>query len=461
MSFWARWRAWSYDLLGIAEVEGDSRLRMLLGALLFYFHVTFTNFYGIPAFSTAGTEAFNYIPSWPFESLRWLIFLDQAWTDAYLSVLAALALVGVLLTLAGRPHGATLVLAFLFPNELYYYLSELRVAHNYYHIHLMLTLMFLISRQKLFFMRLGLLCCYLDAGLSKLTPSWLQGEAFNSVPDKLPLLPQTEGFVVFASRALILLELLGPWLWFLRRKALRLASVGAFVLFHLYSVVIVGFLYPTIMFSTLAPAFWRFDQPLHAGYQLERRHWVSWAYVALLALGGLWSLIVPGSALLTAEGKYFGLFMFEANRGVRFHAEIVKGGRRMVLEVDRWPRTTAVADLAGRRAWGEVRGTVYVDGESPRPLDAGRIVREAGVVVWNPQLFTGGDTVVFGDPYLYYFYGKEVCRRYRPDRLSLRLESFLNRKPKAYTVLAIDDFCRLDPSYNPFWRNAWIQAPPL
>ncbi|MBI4349147.1 MAG: hypothetical protein HY553_20080 [Elusimicrobia bacterium] len=449
------------SFLGVDEIDRDARLKMLLAGLLFYFHVTFRNFHGIPAFSTAGTAAFNYIPTWPFEDLRGLIFMSQPWTDLYLSVLATLALGGVLAALAGRTLAAMGLLAFLFPNELYFYLSELRVVHNYYHIHLMLTLMFLISRQKLFFMRVGLLCCYLDAGFAKLTPSWLAGDAFNSVPDKLPLLPKSDGLVVLAGRALIALELLGPFVWFARSRALRLASVAAFLVFHLYSVVIVGFLYPTIMFTMLVPAFLGFDRPLHAGYRFERRHLASWAYAALLVVGGLWSILIPGSVLLTAEGKYFGLFMFEANRGVRFQAVVEKGPTRMQFEVERYPRMTAVDDVEGRKAWGRMSGTIHQAGEEPRPLDAYRVVRDGDVVVWNPQLFSGGDTVVFGDPYLYYFYGKELCRRYQPDRLSLTLESTLNRKETIYPVLAIYDFCGLNPSYNPFWRNSWIKAPPL
>ncbi|MBI4423844.1 MAG: hypothetical protein HY554_08960, partial [Elusimicrobia bacterium] len=111
--------------------------------------------------------------------------------------------------------------------------------------------------------------------------------------------------------------------------------------------------------------------------------------------------------------------------------------------------------------WGSARGTLYRDGKPPEALDAMGLVREEGVVIWNPQLFSAGDTVVFGDPFIYYFYGKELCRRYKPDRLDLRLHSRLNRRAKDYKVLDIQDFCRVDPSYNPFWRNPWILAPPL
>ena len=79
-----------------------------------------------------------------------------------------------------------------------------------------------------------------------------------------------------------------------------------------------------------------------------------------------------------------------------------------------------------------------------------------GTAIWNPQLFTASESAIYGDPYVYYFYGKELCRRYKPDRLSLRLLSRLNRRAPTYLVLDIDDFCGLNPVYNHFWHNDWI-----
>lgn len=454
---WGRFRDRLSGFLAVPEIEQDMRLRMLLAALNFLFHVTFGDMFDVPAFSTAGTRIFNFVPLPVFENMRGLVFLNQFWTNNYLCLLSGLGILGFFLALAKRCFWSGVILAFLFPNAVYYYLQEFRWVLPYHYVQMFLTFMFLISKSKLFFFRLALLCCYFDAACAKMTPSWLLGEAFNSVPDKLPLLPKSEYLVLFAGWGLITLELFGPLLWFSRRKALRMLSVSLFIAFHLYSCTVVGWVYPSLLLITLIPAFLDFSHPIHWGYRFVRTHLPSWIFFGLLILGGIWPLLIPGPILVTREGRFLRLSMFEANREATVRAEIWKGAKHMILEVERPPRTTGVEDPKGwRLSQGIVRGELYERGLRVRDFDPTRILWEEGTAIWNPQLFTAGESVLFGDPYIAYFYGKEVCRRYKPDRLDLRLWTRLNRRGPVYRVLDIEDFCGLNPTYNPFWRNDWI-----
>ncbi|MBI4349143.1 MAG: hypothetical protein HY553_20060 [Elusimicrobia bacterium] len=444
--------------LGAAELGTDVRLRMLCGFLCFYGYVTFTQWYGNPALSTEGTATFNYVPTWVFEHLRGLIFLDQSATKLLMAGLSVLALFGCLLALAEEAVGALLVLHVLFFAKLFFYLSDLRLVTNYHHIHLILTFFFLFTRSRLFFTRVGLVLCYHLAAFTKMTPSWLMGEAFNSVPDKLPFLASTEGGVRLACRALIAWELAGPLLWAARSAAVRRASVWVFVAFHLYSVVLVGYRYPAIMLPALLSATLWFDAPLGKGHRFRTADLAGWIGAGLLYAGGLASFLIPGDGRLTSEGRYLGLFMFDANRAVRFRAELVTGDRRLLLRADRPWRSVGVDDFGGfeEQRRGKTVAELYEGGMLLERFKTGQIVRDRGVVVWNPALFTTGGSRCFGDPYLYYFWAKELCRRYRPDRLAVRLESKLDGREETHVVLDLPDFCGASPRYNPFWHNDWI-----
>ncbi|MBI5200374.1 MAG: hypothetical protein HY925_02205 [Elusimicrobia bacterium] len=443
---------------GVDEIDSDLRLQLLLAGLNFYAYVSFWLMKDNPAYSTLGTDTLNFVSTWPVEGLRSMVFLDQFWTNAWLHVLSLLGVLGFFLALARRWSASCAILAFLFVNTLYYYLQEFRLIQPYKHAQLFLTFMFLISRNKLFFVRLTLLCCYLDAAWTKLTPSWLWGEAFNSTPDKLPLLPKADWAVLGAGWALIVLETLGPFAWLASSRRLRDGSVRLFILFHLYSSTLVGWTYPAIMLLALVPAFLDFDAPMQEGYRWTPRHAPSWAFAAALFFGGIWPAFIPGPILLTGEGRWLRMFMFEANRAAQFEAEASKGARRVRGEVVRPDRSVSMFDYEGQRSTlARVEGEM-TDGGKPVPEFDPRATfyDEHGTAIWNPQLFTASESAIYGDPYVYWFYGRELCRRWKPDRLSLRLTSRLNRKGPEYRVLDIQDFCREDPRYRPLAHNPWI-----
>lgn len=450
------------DWLGTREVEEDLRLRMLLGALLLYSYLTFTYWYGRPGLSTLGTHTFNYVPVWVFENARWLIFLDAFWTKTWFYVLFMSALLGLFWLIYRKDCLVPmLLLAFLFANKLLYYLSDLRLMANFHHIHLLLTFSFLVSRQKLFFFRMTLLVAYLLSAMAKLTPSWLLGEYFNSVPDKLPLLPKADWIVTLLQQALIVVEAAGPALWFSRSRALRLGSFWTLVLFHAYSGVIVGHKYPSLMLPVLIPAFLRFDQPMHQGYRFQPRHAASWAFLALATFGGLLPLLIPGDVRLTAEGRYFGLFMFDANRAVRFRTEIEKDDKRIVFQIDRPWRNGALLEGGGAETdWRpRVYGEFHRGGKLIERFETETTFVDGQTILLNPKLFELAAYRTNGDPYLYYFWAKTLCRSYEPDRLKLELFQQLDGHAEKFKLLDIEDFCGLDPKYTPWRHNDWIRLP--
>lgn len=408
--------------------------------------------------STRGNEVFDYAPASLLQNFRWLIFMDNFQTETYLYALGMLALLGLFSLFYLRSCLLALcLLAFLFVNKVFFYLCDFRLFTNYHHFHLLFTLTFLISQNKMRSFRSVLALSYFMSAVVKLSPSWLFGEYFNSVPGKLPLLSKESWVVTSASVGLVVLEFLGPLCWFTGIVWLRRLSFGAFILFHIYSGVVVGFWYTTLMLPLVVAAFLGFNEPLHAGYRFSWRHLPTFGLFAIALFGSFYHFFIPGDVRLTAEGKYFGLFMFDANRSVVFETEIQKGNKFWEIQVYRPWRNSGNA--AGADTGAQIHCKFYQDGWLTNTFTVSRPIRDGEEVIFNPRFFTRAEVRTFGDPYLYYFYARELVRRYRPDRVSIRLEQQLDGHREVVRLLDIPDFADLNPSYNPFAHNKWILLP--
>jgi hypothetical protein len=452
-------RNWLGDLFCSKEVDRDPRLKMICAGLLLFYFMTFYFWWqsSVPL-STRGNEVFDYAPASFFENFRWLIFMDNFQTKIYLYALGMLALIGMFSLFYLRSSLLALcLLAWLFVNKTYFYLGDFRLFANYHHFHLFFSLVFLLSQSKLRFFRGALVVGYLMSAVVKLSPSWLSGEYFNSMSDKLPLLPKVGWVVTAASVGVIVLESLGPLCWFTSIAWLRRLSFGAFILFHLYSGVVVGFWYTTLMLPLVVAAFLRFHQPLLAGYRFSRRHLPALGLFAVVLLGGLYHFSIPGDVRLTGEGRYLGFFMFDANRQVLFETEIQKGNKLWVIQVYRPFRSND--DVGGSDTNALVNCKFYQDGRLASRFAVSRPIRDGDEVIFNPLYFVKADVRMYGNPYLYYFYARELVRRYRPDRVSIRLDVQLDGHREVVRLLDIPDFAKLNPSYNSFTHNNWILLP--
>lgn len=450
-----RWRR----IFGSEEVDRDPYLRVVCACLLFYFHMTFSFWWRNPVpLSTEGKEVLDHAP-WALvqEASGW-VFMDVFQVQTYLYALGMMALIGMFSLFCLRssllPMG---LLAFLLLNKAYFYLCDFRLFANYHHFHLLFTLTFLISREKMRFFRGVLALSYVMSAMVKLTPSWLFGEYFNSVPDKLPLLPKASWLVTSASVGLIVLEMLGPLCWFTGIRWLRRLSFWAFLLFHVYSGVIVGFWYTTLMLPLVVAAFMGFHEPLQAGFRFSRRHLPAFALFLVALCGSFVHLAIPGDARLTAEGKYFGLFMFDANRSVRFETDIHKGTNFWTIQFSRSWRNEG--DPPGVDPGIRIHCRYYQNGWLSNSFSVTQPIRDGDEVIFNPQYFLNCTIRTVGDPYLYYHYARQLVCRYRPDRMSLRLDERLDGHSESVRLLDIDDFAELNPAYSPFRHNDWIGLP--
>ena len=118
------------------------------------------------------------------------------------------------------------------------------------------------------------------------------------------------------TNLVIFMEMIGSWFLFSRRKILQRGVFAFFVFFHLYSGILVGYHYPTIVLPPLLVFFGPLFRPFPAA-PLGRASLPGWLLTALLLGVQMFSHTLPGDTKLTLEGNFYGLYMFEANHQCR------------------------------------------------------------------------------------------------------------------------------------------------
>jgi hypothetical protein len=181
----------------------------------------------------------------------------------------------------------------------------------------------------------------------------------------------------------------------------RLALV-ALIVFHLYSGILVKYMYPTMVLPPLlilfGPRYLAIPSPVGA------RGLPGWALMALASVAQAISFAIPGDVKLTLEGNYYGLYMFEANHQCVSETEIHrKDGAKTSERVE--------SPSARRRC----------------------------------------------NPYATWFELMETCRAEDTvARIAWRFDHSINGGP-FYRIVDTPDACRL--SYQAFRHNAWIRLP--
>ena len=175
-----------------------------------------------------------------------------------------------------------------------------------------------------------------------------------------------------------------------------------------------------------------------------------------MIFAGLIHFTIPGDVRLTGEGRYFGFFMFDANRQVRFETEIKKENKRWVVQ---FYRPFRAGDDAVVDASAQIACQYYEDQVLKKSFPVTRPIEDGGQVIFNPLYFIKADVRMYGNPYLYYFYARELVRRYQPSRVALRLDVQLDGHAEVVRLLDIHDFAKLNPTYHSFTHNDWILLP--
>jgi hypothetical protein len=272
---------------------------------------------------------------------------------------------------------------------------------NYHYFHLLFSIIFLFARYKLYFLRRLLVVCYVLASTVKIHEGWILGTYFSNIQTGLPGF--SDDWIPLATNGVILLEMVGAPFLLSRRYLLQRTVLVSFVLFHLYSGIIVQYHYPTLCLPPLLVLFGPFYRPMQMPKPLEPRAIVGWLPMVLLCLGQSVPFFIRGDVKMTLEGNAYGLYMFEANHQCVLEAELT-----------------------------------YPNGET-------RVERN--------HIYSARRRC---NPYSDWFRFHEMCRRGRVTQVAWKFDHSINGGP-FYRIVDEPDACGL--TYRAFSHNSWIRLP--
>lgn len=308
------------------EFEHNKVLQFALGALIFNYFIIFS---GWITRSTASLEAITYktyvCPAYFQSCADWyfLSSLPYGYSQSifYMGMFALLLWAIYLLT-ERKWHEVQLVLIvpFLWHSLTIFFLSALKGGNYEYYVFLFGVILLFLPHKE-FFLKLSLVLLYSLSVVAKIHPSWITGGYFTSLYQGLPLFPDWS--IPFFTNFVMLMELVGAWFLFSKNQIVQRAVLIFFILFHLYSGILVGYRYPATVLPMLLICFGPWFR--HIPVPLNKRSIAGWCIVFSLLCIQFIPRAIPGDEKLTLEGNYYGLYMFEANHqcisSVTFHSK--------------------------------------------------------------------------------------------------------------------------------------------
>lgn len=392
-------------LFSIKEIEDSVILHWVFGATLLTFFVTFHSWIRSYAITK---EAFfqNTYLCWPyFQSCGEWYFLSMlpygyTQTTLYMLLFGGMLLAAYLAWKKEWVLAHMLLLILLVWKTFAMFALTMYFNANYDYYHSIFTFVLLFLPYKYFFLKLAFVVLYVLSVTVKFHEGWILGSYFTTLQSGLPLLPDITA--PLWTNIVIGMQAVGAWFLLSGNKVLQRLVLIYFVIFHLYSGILVTYRYPVTVLPTLLILF----GPLY--YQsvvpLTKKAVAGWIFIACMFGAQFISILIPGDEKWTLEGNFYGMYMFEANHQCR---------------------STTV--------------THFTDG------------REESAV--QDETISSSRC----DPYRYWFYQKQRCVRDASiERISWTFDHSINSRP-FYRMVDVDDLCTLE--YQAFSHNEWIRTP--
>jgi len=388
----------------IHEIETSSILQWSFGAFLLTYYITFYNWVRE---STITIEAYasNKYSCWSyFQNCGEYYFLKAlpygySQTTLYVGFFALMVLTVYLIwkkewVLA---HFGLLIL-FIWKVINIFVLTVGGGNYDYYD--LILSTIFLFFPYKLFFLKLVFVLLYFLASTIKIHEGWLLGSYFTSLHTGLPIFGNS--LAPFITNIVIFMQVVGAWFLLSEKKILQRIAVSYFLIFHLYSGILVQYRYMTTAIPMLLVLF----GPLYSATKvpLNKKSIAGWIFILILFIFQSIPFLIKGDHKLTLEGNRYGLYMFEANHQCVSSATIYyKNGK----------------NASQKKETASARNRC--------------------------------------DPYRVWFNLNEICKRSSVpvDKISWTLDHSINGSP-FYRIVDIQNACSL--TYRPFAHNTWIKT---
>lgn len=420
----------------IHEIESSPLLQWSFGAVLLFYFLTFQNWISGSAITVETARAGRAV-CWPYfqECYKWYFF--HGLPDGYSQSIFYMALYGVIVAIVyfiwskqwDIAHALMSVL-FVWKTFVVFVLSY-TIAGPYDYFHIVYSFIILFLPYKEYFLKVSVVLLYFLSASSKFSPAWVLGTYFSTLQNGLPLFPRFS--IPLLTNFVIFMQVVAAWFLLSRRTWMRMLVFTFFVVFHLYSGVLVYYHYPSVSLPLLIILFG--PMYTHTRAPFSRKSLAGWIFLGALVVFQLPGYLIPGDQKLTLEGNRFGMFMFEANHQC---VQTVKTYRQMHGASVR--RSLSRYSCRGQTCL--VSRAVYPEGEYAVTED-----RYETAAAWNRC-----------DPYVEWVPIKQRCALdHTIVRTAYTFDHSINGGP-FYRIVDEQDACTLQ--YKSFVHNAWITFPP-
>jgi len=305
---------WYKRLFSIKEIEENLVLKWVFGAALLSHFLAFNSWFYNKATTVDAFMAKQHT-CWPYfqDCGNWLFL--RTLPEGYSQPFLYMVLFGTLMLSVYLMHKRDWVLAHLtlMPSFIWHTLGAFvltgSLSGNYEFYLFILTFVLLFLPHKEFFLKISLVLFYFLASTIKIHEGWVLGAYFSALKTGLPLFPDWS--IPIWTNLVIGSQIVGAWFLMSRNWVLQRLAIFFFVVFHLYSGLLVGYRYPVTVLPTLFILFGPLYQ--YTKVPFTKKAMVGWVMVLLLFPLQFASILIPGDEKLTLEGNKYGLYMFEAN----------------------------------------------------------------------------------------------------------------------------------------------------
>jgi hypothetical protein len=297
-----------------SEFNNSKVLQAGLAVLSFVYFLAFSSWVGSAMTSLYPLENFGHRCQPYFQncdSFYFLTALPEGYSQTvfYMILFALLAWIIYLLT-EKRWYEAQLLLIipYIWHILMVLFLTE-SVAGNYEYYIIVFGTILLLLPHKEFFAKLALVLLYVLSTVAKIHPAWIVGGYFTNLQLGLPLFP--EWSIPLFTNSVICMEMIGAWYLLSGNKYLQRCALFFFILFHLYSGILVEYRYPATALPMILVLFgpWYSKTPV----PFTHKSLVGWGFVVVLIFLQFSPKLIEGDEKLTLEGNRYGLYMFESN----------------------------------------------------------------------------------------------------------------------------------------------------
>src|SRR3989338_2873365 len=305
------------------EFRNNTVLQWALGALVFVYFIVFEGWVRSSIFTKEAFDSFRYVCPPHFQSCGDL-YIFQALPQGYSQTILYMVFFAILTWsayLISKKEWDTVQLS-LVPIFVWHAAHTViftdLTAGNYEYYIIAFGLVLLFFPHKEFFLKLILVMFYVLSTISKIYPSWIEGGYFSALKTGLPLFPDWS--IPIWTNVVMVMEMVGAWFLMSSNRVLQRTVLVFFILFHLYSGILVEYRYPATVLPFILIAFgpwYRFTK-----VPLDKKSLFGWSFVLLLLILQFSPKFIEGDEKMTAEGNKYGLYMFEANHQCFSEAKI-------------------------------------------------------------------------------------------------------------------------------------------